>query len=81
MKILLDYEVSADEFDDLTQDFETVSYNETPSEIWSIFTEVEVDSKELLTKEFDDWLQNYIDTWYSVVWDWFKQKYILTNIA
>ncbi len=78
MKILLDYEVSADEFDDLMEDFEWLEFIETPTIEWSVYTQVVIDSKEILLKEFDDWLEWYIKWWARLELDTFKTKYILT---
>lgn len=81
MKILFDFEISWDEFDDLNDEFISVEYVENPSEMWSVYNEVVVDTKDLKEMEFDDWLQKYIDVGYSVVWDKFKNNYILTDLT
>ncbi len=78
MKILFDFELNEQDFKELEWNFNSIEHYEfTGSE----YNNVIIDSKELAIQEFDDYIQNWIDIWMSIVWDKDRKHYILTDIA
>ena len=78
MKILLDFSLNKQDFEDLQEHFNNIESYELNK--WE-YDNVIVDTNELSYELFEDWLVNYVNIGFSVVYDRDKQNYILTDIS
>lgn len=70
MILYLDWELTLNDKEDLEENFSN-SFNEE---------EKTIDTKDSM-EDFDDWLQNYINIWYSILWNKDEERYELTDIS
>lgn len=64
MEIYFDFELSNDDYAELIDNFETIEFVENNREYEKVFSEVMVNTKDLLTEEFEDWIRYWLDAWY-----------------
>jgi len=78
MKIHFEFELTEDDYKELVDNFETIEFIEIP---WNenkevSYEEVIIDTKDLLIEEFDDWIKQWLNSWYKLELKWCK--YMIT---
>ena len=68
-----------DDYFQLLEEVETISYKETLSNWTKFYEQVSIDTKDLIMEEFDDWLESWLDAKYKLERDKIEKKYYLTQ--
>lgn len=73
MRIQFNFALSTDDYKELVDNFETIEFVEKP---WNedkecSYEQTVVDTKDLITLEFDDYIKQWLDAWYKLeMIDW-----------
>ncbi len=80
MEIYFDFELSTDDIQELINNFGIIIHNEWKVDVLTgdtSYWEASVDTKDLLTLEFDDYIKFWLDAWYELKLK--NDKYMITT--
>jgi len=72
MKILFNFELTTDDYQDLINDFDIVEHIQLEAN----YENAIVDTKDLVIDEFDDYIQKWLVAWYKL--ELSEDKYMIT---